>query len=97
MYYIQLLNSDCKGRPKVVNRCQLYDLNRSCPLSEPSTFELEDCDVLVIPSFLSGNSKQSKISNFTEPAVQHHYNARSKPKGAANVQSEAVEIQVTHL
>ena len=27
VYYIQLLNSDCKGHPKVVNRHQLYDLN----------------------------------------------------------------------
>ena len=27
VYYIQLLNSECKGHPKVVNHCQLYDLN----------------------------------------------------------------------
>ena len=31
VYYIQLLNSDHKGHPKVVNHCQLYDLNWSCP------------------------------------------------------------------
>ena len=97
VYYIQLLNSECKGCPKVVNHRQLYDLNRSCPLSESSTFGSEDCDVLVIPSFLSSNPKRSNISNFTEPSVQHHYNTRSKPKGAANVQSVAVKIQVTHL
>ena len=97
VYYIQLLNSDHKGHPRVVNRHQLYDLNQSCPLSESSTFGSEDCDVPVIPSLLSRNTNQSNISNFTEPAVQHHYNTRSKPKGAANVQSEAVEIQVTHL
>ena len=27
VYYIQLLNSDKKALPKVVNRCQLFDLN----------------------------------------------------------------------
>ena len=26
VYYIQLLNSNKPGQPKVVNRCQLYDL-----------------------------------------------------------------------
>ena len=57
MYYIQLLNSDHKGHPKVVNCHQLYDLNQSCPLLESSTFGSEDCDVLVIPSSLSVNSK----------------------------------------
>ena len=97
MYYIQLLNSDHKGHPKVVNRRQLYDLNRSGPLSESSTCGSGDSDVLVIPSFLSRNSKGSNISNFTELPVQHHYNTRSKPKGAANVHLEAAEIQVTHL
>ena len=97
VYYIQLLNSDCKGHPKVVNRHQLYDLNQSCLLSESSTYGSGDGDVLVIPSFLSRNSKGSNILNFTEPPVQHHYNTRSKPKGAANVQSAAVEIQVIYL
>ena len=97
VYYIQLLNSDHKGHPKVVNCHQLYDLNQSCLLSESSTFGSEDFDVPVIPSFLSRNSKGSNILNFTEPSVQHHYKARSKPKGAANVQSVEVEIQVTHL
>ena len=33
VYYIQLLNSDKKGLPKVVNRHQLFDLNRSSPPS----------------------------------------------------------------
>ena len=33
MYYIQLLNKDCKGHPEVVNQCQIYDLNRSSPPS----------------------------------------------------------------
>ena len=57
VYYIQLLNSDHKGHPKVVNCHQLYDLNQSCLLSESSTFGSEDFDVPVIPSFLSRNSK----------------------------------------
>ena len=97
MCYIQLLNFKCKGHPKVVNCCQLYDLNRSGPLLESLTCGSGDSDVPVIPSLLSRNSKGSNILNFTEQPVQHHYNTRSKPKGAANVQLEAVEIQVTYL
>ena len=34
VYYIQLLNKDRKGHPKVVNRCQIYDLSQSSPPSE---------------------------------------------------------------
>ena len=97
VYYIQLLNSEHKGHPKVVNCHQLYDLNWSGLLSESSTCGFGDSDVPVIPSFLSRNSKGSNISNFTEQPVQHHYNTRSKPKGSANVQLEAVETQVTYL
>ena len=26
VYYVQLLNKECKGHPKVVNQCQIYDL-----------------------------------------------------------------------
>ena len=37
VYYIQLLNSSKHGQPKVVNRCQLYDLKQSVP---PSTSSL---------------------------------------------------------
>ena len=37
VYYIQLLNSEHKGHPKVVNHCQLYDLNQSSPLLESLT------------------------------------------------------------
>ena len=36
VYYIQLLNSNRKGHPKVVNHHQLYDLNQSCPPWESS-------------------------------------------------------------
>ena len=38
MYYVQLLNKDCKGHPKVVNHHQIYDLNRSSPPLESSGF-----------------------------------------------------------
>ena len=56
VYYIQLLNSERKGHPKVVNHHQLYDLNRSGLLLESSACGSRDSDVLVIPSFLSRNS-----------------------------------------
>ena len=97
VYYIQLLNSECKGHPKVVNCHQLYDLNQSGLLSESLTCGSGGSDVLVFPSFLSRNSKGSNILNFTELPVQHHFNTRSKPKGTANVQLEAVKTQVTYL
>ena len=33
VHYIQLLNADYKGHPKMINCYQLYDFNRSCPPS----------------------------------------------------------------
>ena len=97
VYYIQHLNADCKGHPKVVNHHQLYDLNRSCLPSVSSGSESEGHDVLVIPSLLAGKSLQSNISNFSELIGQHHYNTRSKPKSAVTAKQEAVEMQITHL
>ena len=97
MYYIQLLNSDHKGHPKVVNCHQLYDLNRSCLPSESSGSGSKGLDVPVIPSFLTGRSLKSNILHFSEPIVQHHYNTRSKPKAAATAWQVAVETQVTYL
>ena len=97
VYYIQLLNADCKGHPKVVNHCRLYDLNQSCLPLVSSGSESEGHDVLVIPSFLASKSLQSNISNFSEPIGQHHYNTRSKPKTAVTAMQEAVETQITHL
>ena len=44
VYYIQLLNSDHKGHPKVVNCHQLYDLNQSCLPLESSGSKSEDID-----------------------------------------------------
>ena len=82
MYYIQLLNSDSKGHPKVVNCCQIYDLNRSCPPLESLGSGSEGANVPVSPCFLTGRSLKSNISNFSEPIVQHHYNTMSKPKGS---------------
>ena len=56
MYYIQLLNSDHKEHPKVVNHHQLYDLNQSCLPSVSLGSESEGHDVPVIPSFLASKS-----------------------------------------
>ena len=69
IYYIQLLNSDNKGLPKVVNRCQLFDLNCSSPPSVTNSF---NGDCAMVPSFL--NPSKSNI-NFDSSIQQlHHYN-----------------------
>ena len=97
VYYIQLLNSDHKEHPKVVNHCQLYDLNQSCLPSESLGSEPGGIDVPAIPSFLTVPNSKSNILNFTEPIVQHHYNTRSKLKTAATNRQVVVETQITHL
>ena len=48
VYYVQLLNCSKPGQPKVVNRCQLYDLKRSEP---PSTSPVSDDGFATVPSF----------------------------------------------
>ena len=53
---IQFLNKDHKGHPKVVNCCQIYDLNRSSLPSESLDSDPKDGDILVIPSFLTRNN-----------------------------------------
>ena len=52
VYYIQLLNSSKPGQPKVVNRCQLYDLKRSVP---PSVSSLDDDGFASIHHSSAGN------------------------------------------
>ena len=50
VYYIQLLNSSKPGQPKVINRCQLYDLKRSEP---PSASPSGDDGFAPVPSLLN--------------------------------------------
>ena len=97
MYYVQLLNKDHKGCPKVVNYCQIYDLDRSILPSESLDSNCKDGDIPVIPSFLNHNHNGSNITTFTDPTVPHHYNTRSKPKAAAAGGQAVVKTQVTHL
>ena len=97
MYYVQLLNKDHKGHPKVVNCCQIYDLNWSILPSESLGSDSKDGDIPVVPSFLNCNHSGSNITTFTDPTVPHHYNTRSKPKAAATGRHTVVKTQVTHL
>ena len=83
MYYIQLLNKDHKGHPKVVNHHQIYDLNHSSPPSESLGSNSKDGDTSVVPSFLHHNHNGSNITTFVDPIVPHHYNTRSKLKATA--------------
>ena len=92
IYYIQLLNSDKKGLPKVVNRCQLFDLNHS---SLPSIINSFDGDCEMVPSFL--NPSKSNI-NFDSSVLQpHHYNTRHKCKTTTTSRQVVVKTIVTHL
>ena len=94
VYYIQLLNSSKPGQPKVVNQCQLYDLNRSSPPSTSSSF---DDGFAVVPSFLNRQSNLSNISNANDLYPTHHYSTHSKCKTAATVRQVAVETIITHF
>ena len=62
VYYIQLLNKDKSGSPKVVNWCQLFNLNWSSPPSVADKSQ-DDGDPAVIPSFLHPKTK-TNINNF---------------------------------
>ena len=97
MYYVQLLNKDCKSCPKVVNCCQIYDLNRSTPPSEPMDLDPKDSDILLVPSFLARKTKGSNNTFFADLSLSHHYNTRSKLEAAATGRQVVVETQVTHL
>ena len=82
VYYIQLLNSSKPGQPKVVNKCQLYNLNQSSPPSTSSSF---DDGFAVVPSFLNRWSNLSNISNANDLYPTHHYSTHSKCKTAATI------------
>ena len=78
VYYIQLLNKDKPGLPKVVNQCHLFNLNHSSP---PSVAHSSlNGDPAVIPSFLHPKPK-SNIYN-VDQQTSHHYKTRSKQKAA---------------
>ena len=97
MYYVQLLNQDHKGHPKVVNQYQIYDLNRSSPPSESLDSDPKDGDISVVPSFLARNTNGSNITSFADPLLPHHYNTRSKLKAATTGRQVVVKAQITHL
>ena len=95
VYYIQLLNQDKPQHPKVVNRCQLFDLKWSEPPSVASTSPNGDS---AVPSFLHPKSKLNLYnynSNNINPS--HHYNTRSKHKAATTRRQPEVHTIITYL
>ena len=94
VYYIQLLNTDKPGSPKVVNRRQLFDLNRTSPPSEATS---PNGDFAVIPSFLQPKSISNLHNLNTTDLPDHHYNTRSKRKAATAVRQAEVNTIITHL
>ena len=64
VYYIQLLNKDKSVSPKVVNLCQLFNLNHSSPPSVADNSQ-DDDDTAVIPSFLHPKVK-TNINNLDQ-------------------------------
>ena len=96
VYYIQLLNKDKIGNPKVVNRCQLFDLKRSEPPSVASTSPNGDS---AVPSFLLPNLKLNLYNNNSSNNnnLHHHYNTRSKRRAATAGRQVEVNTIVTYL
>ena len=95
VYYIQLLNKDKPGSPKAVNRCQLFDLNRSSPPSEATS---SNGDFAVIPSFLQPKIVHNLHNlNNTNKTPAHHYNTRAKHKAATAGRQAEVNTIITHL
>ena len=92
IYYIQLLNSDKKGLPKVVNQCQLFDLNHSSPPSITNSF---NGDSATVPSFL--NPSRSNVNLDSSVIQPHYYNTRHKCKTTTTSRQVVVETIVTHL
>ena len=97
VYYIQLLNPDCKSKPKVVNCHQIYDLNHSQSPSESQGSEPGDNGNSAIPSFFAGKFSGSHNSLIFDPHSTHHYNTWSKLKATTVSRQTVVDTQVTHL
>ena len=93
VYYIQPLDTDKQGSPKVVNWSQLFDLNCSSPPSVAGTSQ-EDDESAVIPSFLHPKPKNS-IPNSNQ-STPHPYNTRSKHKAATAGRQAEVNTIITH-
>ena len=94
VYYIQLLNKNRPGLPKVVNWHQLFDSNCTSPPTVATTSP--DGDHAIIPSFLHPNPK-SNIFNVDQHNVSHQYNTRSKHKAATTGRQAEVNTIITHL
>ena len=61
VYYIKLLSSDKEAHPKVINRRQLFDLNRSVPPSIGSSKSVDD--LATVLSFLHSNKSDLGLSS----------------------------------
>lgn len=75
VYYIQLLNAGKKDSPKVVNRCQLFNLQRSTP---PSASPVTLDGHATIPSFLQTNKPSVHLdspSGRTSPSASNLHNS----------------------
>ena len=89
----------------MVNRCQLFDLNRSVP---PSIGSSTADGLASVPSFLHTNRSDSGLTsnldlnsnvNFdgTTGTSPHHYNTRAKHKATAASRQVVAETIVTCL
>ena len=95
VYYIQLLNKDKPGPPKVVNQHQLFDHKWSKPPSVASTSP--NGDSTAVPSFLHPKPKLNIYNLDSNSNTSHHYNTRSKHKAATSVIQVEVNTIITHL
>ena len=105
VYYIKLLSASKDAQPKVVNRCQLFDLKWSVP---PSVSRDSADELATVPSFLHTNNKLNSGSqsnnldlsinlDSAKGTAMHQYNTRAKRKATAPVRPVAVEMIVTCL
>ena len=95
VYYIQLLNQDKSGHPKVVNQCQLFNLKWSQPPSVASTSPNGD---YAVPSFLHPKSNLNLYNYHSDNIYpSHHYNTRSKCKAATTGRQAEVNTIITYL
>ena len=108
VYYVKPLDSGEKVHPKVVNRCQLFDLNHSVPPSIGSSSATDDLSS--VPSFLHSNWFDNFNSNFqsnanldssinfkgTKGTQSHHYNTRAKHKATTASRQVVAETIITY-
>ena len=104
IYYIKRLSADKDVKPKVVHRCQLFNLNRSAP---PSVGRNSVDGLATVLSFLHNNRNFGASSNVdlntsdnlnsAKGTATHHYDTRAKCKATAPVRPVAVETTITCL